>query len=44
MHIWGYFFTIVLTALITGLVSGLLGSMAANDRLRQEIKKLEKRD
>jgi len=39
-----YFFTIVITVLITGLVAALIGTTNTNDRLRQEIKKLEKRD
>ena len=42
--LFGYFFTIILTIIFTALVSALIGTTNTNDRLRQEIKKLEKRD
>jgi hypothetical protein len=42
--LFGYFFTIVLTIIFTALVAVVIGTTNTNDRLRQEIKKLEKRD
>lgn len=44
MEIWDFFFTVFFSVLITALVSALIGVSNTNDRLRQEIKKLEKRD